>query len=55
MEIFVSSDAPEEPVRRANWLPVATRPFFLIARMYQPLPGALDGSHPLPPVVPADD
>ena len=55
LEIFVSSDPPEDPVRRANWLPVGMRPFFLVARMYQPLPAALDGSYALPPVVPADD
>jgi hypothetical protein len=55
LRIFLSSDAPEDPARRANWLPVATRPFFLVARLYQPLPAALDGSYALPPVVPADD
>jgi hypothetical protein len=31
------------------------RPFFLVARLYQPLPPALEGSYALPPVVPADD
>ena len=55
LEVFVSSDAPEDPVRRANWLPVGMRPFFLVARLYQPLPPALDGSYAMPPVVPADD
>lgn len=55
LEIFVSSDPPEDPVRRANWLPVGMRPFFLVARLYQPLPPALDGSYALPPVVSADD
>jgi len=55
LEIFVSSDAPEDPVRRANWLPVGMRPFFLVARLYQPLPAALEGGYSLPPVVPADD
>jgi hypothetical protein len=55
LEIVVSSDAPEDPERRANWLPVPTRPFFLVARLYQPLPAALDGSYALPPVVAADD
>ena len=55
LEIFVSSDAPEDPVRRANWLPVRPGPLLLVARVYQPLPPVLDGSYSLPPVVPADD
>jgi hypothetical protein len=55
LEIFVSSDAPEDPVQRANWLPVRTSPFFLVARLHEPLPPALDGGYSLPPVVPADD
>ena len=55
IDIFVSSDPPEEPARRANWLPVRIGRFVLVARMYEPLPAALDGSYALPPVVPADD
>ena len=55
LEIFVSSDEPEDPVRRANWLPVRSGPFFLVARIHQPLPAVLDGRYALPPVVPADD
>lgn len=55
LELLLSSDPPEDPEQRAHWLPVATRPFFLVARLYQPLPAALDGGYALPPVVPADD
>lgn len=55
LEILVSSDAPEDPAARANWLPVRTRPFFLIARIYEPEPAALDGSYALPPVVRLDE
>lgn len=55
LEIFVSSDAPEDPMRRANWLPVRPGPLVLVARIYQPLPPVLEGGYSLPPVVPADD
>jgi len=55
LELFVSSDAPEDPVRRANWLPVRNGPFFLVVRLHDPLPAALGGGYALPPVVPADD
>jgi hypothetical protein len=55
LEIFLSSDAPEDPARRANWLPVRNGRFFLVARLYDPLPSALDGSYALPFVESADD
>lgn len=55
LEILVSSDEPEFPAARANWLPVRTRPFFLIARIYEPEPAVLDGSYALPPVVRLDE
>jgi len=54
LELWISSDAPEEPERRANWLPVRTQPFFLVARLRDPEPAALDGSWSMPPVEPAD-
>ena len=54
LEVFLSSDAPEDPAERANWLPVRTAPFLLIARLYHPEPSALDGSLALPPVLDAD-
>jgi hypothetical protein len=54
LEIWISSDAPEDPVRRANWLPVRHTPFFLVARLREPAPAALDGTWSMPPVEPAD-
>ena len=51
LDVFLSSDPPEDPERRANWLPVRHAPFFLVARIYQPLPPALDGGYALPPVL----
>jgi len=54
LEIFLSSDAPEDEALRANWLPVRTAPFLLIARLYEPEPAALDGSYALPRIVEAD-
>jgi hypothetical protein len=55
VEIFVSSDSPEDPARRANWLPVRSAPFLLVARLYEPLPAALDAGYSLPPVEAADN
>ena len=54
LEIFLSSAAPEDPTRRANWLPVRAGPLLLVARIYQPLPPVLEGRYSLPPVVSAD-
>lgn len=54
LEIWISSDAPEDPALRASWLPVRNEPFFLIARLRDPAPAALDGSWAMPPVEPAD-
>jgi hypothetical protein len=55
LDVYLSSDPPEDPERRANWLPVRHAPFFLVARIYQPLPAVLDGGYALPPVLPDDD
>jgi hypothetical protein len=55
LEIFVSSAAPDDPARRANWLPVRAGPLLLVARIYQPLPAVLEGRYSMPPVVSADD
>ena len=54
LDLYVSSERPEDPERRANWLPVRTVPFFLVARLYGPLPPALDGVYAFPPVLPDD-
>jgi hypothetical protein len=54
MEIWISSDVPEDPARRAVWLPVRNEPFFLVARLRDPAPTALDGSWEMAPVEPAE-
>jgi hypothetical protein len=54
VEIWISSDRPEDPARRAAWLPVRNEPFFLVARLRDPAPAALDGSWTMPPVEPDD-
>jgi hypothetical protein len=54
LELFISSDAPEDRALRANWLPVGHAPFFLVARLRAPAPAALDGSWSMPAVEPAD-
>jgi hypothetical protein len=55
LELFLSSAAPDDPARRANWLPVRAGPLLLVARIYQPLPAVLEGRYSMPPVVSADD
>jgi hypothetical protein len=54
VELWISSDPPEDAALRAHWLPVGHEPFFLMARLRQPAPEALDGSWSMPPVEPAD-
>ena len=48
LDLLVQAQIPS-PERRANWLPVrAGEPFLLNARLYWPLPAALDGSWGMP-------
>jgi hypothetical protein len=54
LDVYVSSEAPEDRERRANWLPVRTAPFFLVLRLYDPKP-APDGGYAFPPVVAVDE
>jgi hypothetical protein len=54
IELWISSDPPENPSLRAHWLPVRNEPFFLVARLREPAPAASDGSWSMPPVQPAD-
>jgi len=54
LEVWISSDAPDDARLGANWLPVRHEPFFLVARLRAPAPAALDGSWSMPPVEPAD-
>ena len=51
LTIHLSAVRPKEESRAANWLPTPRGDFYIIARIYAPLPEALDGSYVLPPVV----
>jgi hypothetical protein len=55
LELWLSSDAPDDAALRARWLPLRPGPVLLIARLYQPLPVALDGNWVPPPIRPEDD
>jgi hypothetical protein len=55
VEVLVSSEAPEDGPAHVHWLPVRPGPFVLVARLYEPLPAALDGRYVMPPVVPLDE
>jgi hypothetical protein len=55
LELWLSSDAPDDAALRARWLPLRPGPVLLIARLYQPLPVAIDGSWTPPPIRPADE
>ncbi|MDM0012032.1 DUF1214 domain-containing protein [Variovorax sp. J22P168] len=50
LTIFVQSDAPADPVQRANWLPAPKGDFSLYVRAYWPKAAAMDGSW-TPPAV----
>jgi hypothetical protein len=54
VELWISSDPPEDPALRGRWLRVGHEPFFLVARLREPAPEALDGTWAMPPVDPAD-
>jgi hypothetical protein len=55
LELWLSSDAPEDAALRARWLPLRPGPFLLIARLYQPLPAVLEAGWSPPSIRPADD
>ena len=52
LDIALQATEPEDPVRRANWLPTPTdgRPFTIIYRMYGPGKNARSGNWALPPI-----
>jgi hypothetical protein len=54
LEIWLSTDRPEDAALRARWLPLRPGPFLLILRLYQPTPAAQRGGYAPPPAVPAD-
>lgn len=51
LTIAIQREAPTDPVLRANWLPVADKPFYLIMRSYDPAPEIAAGRWAPPPVV----
>ena len=52
LTVYVQSDAPTDPARRANWLPSPARePFSLYVRTYWPEPAVTNGTWTPPPVV----
>ena len=50
LTIYVQSDAPSDPVQRANWLPAPKGDFSLYVRAYWPKPAVTEGSW-TPPAV----
>jgi hypothetical protein len=55
LELWLSSDAPEDAALRARWVPLRPGPLLLIVRLYQPLPEALEGGWAPPTVRIVDD
>ncbi|MBF6416336.1 DUF1214 domain-containing protein [Nocardia cyriacigeorgica] len=55
LTLYLQPDPPTDPERLRNWLPTpAGDTFQLAARFYGPTSGLLDGSYPMPRIVPAD-
>jgi hypothetical protein len=52
LTIVMQAEQPEDPDKRANWLPTPRGPFRPILRMYEPEPAVFDGSYQLPPILP---
>jgi hypothetical protein len=50
LAITIQRDQPDEPGRRANWLPTPSGAFRPILRMYEPHEAVFDGSYELPPI-----
>lgn len=51
LTLVMQREAPEDPDRRANWLPTPAGDFRPLMRLYQPREEVLDGSYRLPPIV----
>lgn len=49
LTLYIQKDSPG-PDLESNWLPAPNGPFYLILRIYLPLPEALDGSWQHPPI-----
>ena len=50
LTIFIQRDEPQDPQKRANWLPAPDGDFRPILRMYEPSEAVLDGRYELPPI-----
>ena len=48
INIVVQTDAPAEPVEKANWLPAPNGPFRMVLRAYLPSPELMQGKVTLP-------
>ena len=53
LSICIQHDKPDNPDQRKNWLPAPAGPFRFAARFYGPDAPLIDGSYPMPPVVPS--
>lgn len=51
LTLAIQREQPQEPERRANWLPAPAGGFRPLMRLYQPRQEVLDGSYALPPIV----
>lgn len=49
LDIYIQHDAPAG--KASNWLPAPEGDFYLLLRMYQPKPEALNGTYRIPPVM----
>ncbi|WP_447912552.1 DUF1254 domain-containing protein [Microbacterium phyllosphaerae] len=50
LTLYLQHDEPDEPDRRANWLPTPDGDLRPMIRIYQPQEAVLDGEYTLPPV-----
>jgi len=50
LTITLQHDEPNDPVRRANWLPAPSGPFRPLLRIYEPDEAIFDGRWELPPI-----
>jgi hypothetical protein len=50
LTIVMQREPPDDPARRANWLPTPAGKFRPILRMYEPREAVFDGGYELPPI-----
>jgi hypothetical protein len=50
LTITMQHDEPDDPDRRANWLPTPSGAFRPLLRMYEPRAAVFDGGYELPPI-----